>query len=530
MSSTAAEGKAMRKSRSGYGFRWAVSSALAMGLMLLASKVSAQATLVQAATPAGAGTATSVTGAFTSAPTPGNVIVAIVGDSAGAATFTPSPATGWRQDILVTTGPSISIFHRIVPNSPPSSYTFLATSGNLGLQLYELGGLDTAANTLASLVDNAGGNNGTGNSVNSGSVTTTNANDFLIAGLVANRNHAAPNFSSPTNGFAEFSGADFTGGSAPSTAFAGLYRGVTATGTFDTTETTGNSPAWAGAIVAFKQYCPPPGNLVIPQTSDMKANGTYLGSPNGWSDATNTNYNFRLAGLPGVVVNNDNTPAGGDPTGAYNWDPTGVQYYSAVAGDTIFINADFRTALGHGNFGSADASNEYVTVGLANKDFVDQASDGTLTGFAYNSEMRSTAGQTPIGDTYVKFIQRNGPNGVSVLFHDNDADGDQTDATVTGATTVTSVQIQFQVGLDPTGAHLPNITDGGRMRFALNGSGTWSQWFRVYHDFTNLNALGGATIQLQAFSNDGLGAVTAHFGDVEAVVINTELQPRLPGL
>ncbi len=185
--------------------------------------------------------ATSVSASFSAAPTANHLLVAIVGTDISVTIITP---VGWSTAINQSGAPGQAIFYKVAGGSESNTVTVTVSSGTqLGLQIYEYSGVATT-----SPLDQTASSTGSSNSPSSGSVTTTGANDLLIAGVVI---QADTSFSNWTNSFNEESDFNNTGGN-PKRSYAGADRIVTATGTYSTTATTTVSGAWRGQIVSFK--------------------------------------------------------------------------------------------------------------------------------------------------------------------------------------------------------------------------------------------------------------------------------------
>jgi parallel beta-helix repeat protein len=211
--------------------------------------ISVGCTVVQWGT-GSANNATSVSASYPTPPTVNNLLVAVAGNREPA---TVSPPAGWSVAISQTNNapgtPGQAIFYKFAGPSEPTNVTVsgYSTSTRLGLQVYEYCDIDSAVAPLT------GSTSGTGTAVSSGSVTTTEADSLILAGLVTN---AITNFNPWTNGFAER--ADFinTGFSSSRSTYGGADRHVGSAGTYSTTATTGVSGAWHGQIVAFAKRLP----------------------------------------------------------------------------------------------------------------------------------------------------------------------------------------------------------------------------------------------------------------------------------
>jgi len=198
-------------------------------------------TLIQTTT--GGYTTTTVAATFASVPTPGSLLIAIFGTRQNGTITGP---TGWSSAINQGGGgvPNEAVFYKIAGNSEPTTVTMstTATGNGNGLQLYEYRGVST--------LDTIGSATGTGTAVTSGSLTTSQPNELVIAALVAQQGTNFAN-ASWTNSFTEEQ--DFTaGGGGGVTVFAGADRITTSTSTYSTTATSNASGNWRGQIVAFR--------------------------------------------------------------------------------------------------------------------------------------------------------------------------------------------------------------------------------------------------------------------------------------
>jgi hypothetical protein len=230
-------------------------------------------------------------------------------------------------------------------------------------------------------------------------------------------------------------------------------------------------------------------------TSHLEVAGTYAGT--NWTDPR-TNYAYRLSGVA-VGKNNHNVPPGpptGAPTGSLDPNLATIEYFRMPAGGTLTIAGSFTTPLTVSNFTST-TPDEYLTVGLVNKPWVDVASGG------YNSYMFNTpqTGFGTKGNAYLVFY-RNGSVVRTAMEYYNS--GNVTSPDQRAVASVSSFSIQFQDGLDKDGNV---VAVGGRMRYALDG-GAYGPWDTYLRDFRELTAL-----QLGAYTVSG-GVVAADFGPV----------------
>ncbi len=162
----------------------------------------------------GQATALSVTVTLGAAPTAGNVILAFV--KANGAAASPSPATGWTQDLTDGGTQFEAIWRRVVQTGENAAYTFTqGVSAVIGLHLLEVSGLDTL-----SLLDAVGGPLTFAGSTSTSPSVTSSAGDRILfggAGLGA----SSGGFSAPSNSFLQ---AEAQGNTQS------VYRILTATG------------------------------------------------------------------------------------------------------------------------------------------------------------------------------------------------------------------------------------------------------------------------------------------------------------
>ncbi len=189
----------------------------------------------------GGGTTNTISATFPSTPVPGRLLVAVAATrNAGSLT----PPAGWSTAISQTNAGSASqaVFYKVAGASEPSTVSVaVGANGNgNGIHLYEL--------RCVTAVDAIGSANGNSTAVSSGTVTTTQANTFVIAALVARQGNSLTSW---TGGFTEV--ADFTQGAGGAlTIFAAATLSAASTGSYATTATSNQSGVWRGQIVAFR--------------------------------------------------------------------------------------------------------------------------------------------------------------------------------------------------------------------------------------------------------------------------------------
>jgi len=178
---------------------------------------------------------------FPATPTQDNLLVAIAGIRESETISAPS---GWSTAINQTGSPGQAIFYKIAGASEPTTVA-VSTSGTTrkGLHIYEYSGVNT--------LDQVSSDTGTGTAVSSGSVTTTSADEAIIAGLVINV-EGSFNDASWTNSFTEENDFSNDGVAFLISTYAGADRILSTTGAYSTTVTASLSGAWRGQIASFK--------------------------------------------------------------------------------------------------------------------------------------------------------------------------------------------------------------------------------------------------------------------------------------
>jgi hypothetical protein len=185
---------------------------------------------------------TTVSCTFGNTPAPGDFLIAIACADVNTTINVPS---GWATAINESGSLSQAVFYKVAGSSESKTVT-VTTSSNavLGLQIYEYQGISPV-----SPVDGTNSNTGYGTSITTNSVTTTQAPDLIIVGVVLK---TSATFSNWQNSFAEW--VDCTVGTSGSRlrTIAGADRIVNAIGTYGTTTTASQSGSWRAQIVAFK--------------------------------------------------------------------------------------------------------------------------------------------------------------------------------------------------------------------------------------------------------------------------------------
>lgn len=215
-------------------------------LINLASPRHAGAVAALAQTPntnTGSGSTFSVS--YGSTPTAGDLLVVIC-SAAGNVTITASGYTAAKNEGGSSSIPSQGIFYKNAAGNE-SSVTCGGggSSTKWGEQLFDYKGI-VSSSPLDAV--NSVSSSGTSTTPASGSVTTTNANDLVLAVLVSNTGTALS--STWGNSFAQQTNFIITS----KMAFGAAQYIPTATGTYSTSSSTGSSSAgWRGQIVSFKE-------------------------------------------------------------------------------------------------------------------------------------------------------------------------------------------------------------------------------------------------------------------------------------
>lgn len=185
------------------------------------------------------GGGTSIAVSYPGATTAGSLLVAICGNNTNAAVTGPS---GFSTAIMEAGTPSQGIFYKISNGTETSlSCSGGATGDRRGIHIYEYRGINKTTPLHAT-----SSTTGLTSPASSGSVTTTNANTLLIAGLMSATNSFSGTWS---DSFTQRN--MFTAGSLVTiSGFAGADRPVSGTGAYSTTLAVGVG-SWRGQIAAF---------------------------------------------------------------------------------------------------------------------------------------------------------------------------------------------------------------------------------------------------------------------------------------
>lgn len=214
----------------------------------------AQISLVQTATGVAQGK-TSVSATFAAAVQTGNLLVIICGARDNVTLSGPS---GFSTAINESGTPGQAIFY--FANMIGGGTTWSCTSSaktRLGIHMYEYSGIDTVSplDVTGSAVGCESGAFNGNLQIQSGAVTTTQADELLIAGVVVNENVTF--LDSWGSSFIERNDFQNGGPGASRSTYGGAERVVSATGTYSTAATfTGTTTACRGQIAAFKAVPP----------------------------------------------------------------------------------------------------------------------------------------------------------------------------------------------------------------------------------------------------------------------------------
>jgi hypothetical protein len=253
---------------------------MAVAFAFLTAMASGQ--LVQKAAGTGVNPSLSVT--FTNTPVSGNFLIAIVG--AGNATITQP--SGWSTAINqagTTSSPGQAIFYKVAGSSESKTVTVAVTGTSyLGLQIFEYQNIATTSS-----VDATNSNTGTGTAITTNSVSTSQAKDLIIVGVVTN---TTTSFSSWTNSFTEQNDFQMSG----YRTFAGASDSVNSVGTYSSGATAGASAAWRAQIVAFKDPAPLPIQMASSAANVVRDNEVQVS----WRTVSETNnYGFEINRMRG---------------------------------------------------------------------------------------------------------------------------------------------------------------------------------------------------------------------------------------
>ena len=264
---------------------------------------------------------TSVTAHFWGGyPASGDLLVAQVSNNASSSA--PTTPTGWSVAISETNNsPGQVIFYKIADGTegPDITISGYGTSTFLALLTFRYSGVATY-NPL----DQTSSKSGTGTAISTNSITTTRANELLIAGVCQSKSSS---FSGWGSSFTVRSGIQGTA----SASYAD--RIVSSTGTYSTSVTASQSGAWRAHMASFK---------AVTKTWDGGA------STNNWGDANNWNPN-------GVPASTDVIELTGANTIDINVAAVGMDLYLNNASLTLTVKSGQSLTVG-GNLAIASGT------------------------------------------------------------------------------------------------------------------------------------------------------------------------------
>lgn len=252
-----------------------------LAMLLLVLSVSLQAPRQAYAQPALIQQPTNVANGATSVsvtistPAANDLLIAICGARASVTITAPSGfSTAKNQSGTVSQG----IFYKVAAGTESSISCGGGTSSTRwGIHVYEYSAM-VASSPLDAV--NTTSSTGSGTSASSGTVTTTNANDLLIAGVTIGANTSITAWSNSFTAENNFA----NGGSTSSRGTYGASdKTVTSTGSYSTTSTAG-SGSWVGQIAAFKMVPP------VLSTDIVDGSGNSVASPSAGMSATSKSF------------------------------------------------------------------------------------------------------------------------------------------------------------------------------------------------------------------------------------------------
>ncbi|MGD0765997.1 MAG: hypothetical protein ABR978_06795, partial [Dehalococcoidia bacterium] len=242
-----------------------------------------------------------------------------------------------------------------------------STSYGMGLQLYEYSGMAATS----PLDDVATPNSGTGTSLTSGSVTTTQACDLLISGAAINTNATFTWGNSFTEEF------DFQNPGTNRRSFGGADRVVASAGDYSASATASASAAWSMVLAAFKAaaatptptatYTPtstPTNTLTPTRTYTPTPTSTYTPTPTSTNTPTATNtYTPTPTSTNTPTATNTNTP-----TATNTYTPTATNTYTPTSTPTCATQTQvhkYHAMVGNGSTQYNSITNTFTTAPTA---------------------------------------------------------------------------------------------------------------------------------------------------------------------
>jgi hypothetical protein len=353
----------------------------AVGILLALPQAAAAISLVQKTAAPPQETLSGVTSSsasYSTLPTTGNLLVAIVsGDVTGTLTAPVGWSTAINQpfsaDVVglqVFQIPSQAIFYKIALAGESQIVTFQYASdpdANVAIQLYEYSGVNPL-NPFSGAASNSGhldSDGGTpGFQVDSGTILPTTAPALLIAGFAGRPLDASPtvnngtgngNLGSYTNSFVEQSNMS-TGAVPCDTSDTGCYgiaivdRITSALGSFSASATFGPTQGgWRGQIAAFRSNAPTAspatigGRVTTASGAPLAGVTMYLSGGRSGRTITDNNGNYRFA-----AVDTDNF---------YTLTPSLVNYHFSPASSSFSLLANKTDAMFTGALDSVMTGN-----------------------------------------------------------------------------------------------------------------------------------------------------------------------------
>ena len=303
-----------------------------------------------------------VSATFTTAPTVGNLLIAVFGESAGGTNNTINTPSGWQVAIVDETDtPGGAIYYKIADGTETT--VTVTTTGNqlsygMGLQLYEYSGMAASSPLDTTAVDTNADSSAT---LSVGPITTTVTGDLIIAGAEINSN-ATDNatFSSWTNSFTEefdFQNPGGTGGNQRS--FGGADRVVTTATSYSTGATASVNAAWSMTMAAFKASTatPTPTNTTgptatrtnTPTNTPVPPTSTPTNTPTQTPTRTPTNTFTPTATSTPTPLDSGWLDPSADAAGSGTWStPTGAYHDDSAYAYTAVTSSSSKSHIYYG--------------------------------------------------------------------------------------------------------------------------------------------------------------------------------------
>lgn len=215
-------------------------------MLQLSPQAGAAATKVQVNSTTGAASPTSLS--YSPAPSSGDLLVVICSANATATITGPS---GFSTAINESGNPTQGIFYKTAVGTEGSVSCSFTAGASFAIQIYEYSGIENTAQLDGVNTTTSAGTTSPGSS---GTVTTNNANDLLVASLMSDTNTAIGAW---TNSFTQETQGTVGGNPSKRIAYAGADNSVSTTGSYSTSPPVASGTNWRGQIAAFK-IAPPP--------------------------------------------------------------------------------------------------------------------------------------------------------------------------------------------------------------------------------------------------------------------------------